>query len=154
MNNYPILSRGYQHTIDNTPIQDGKVRFAIDTGRVFLDVNSSRIEFTDFVKGLDYNEIINLKDPLRKIYLSKDTHEILEYDFSKEEWITYGARSINNIDLSCDESGNLILINGIKKVISLEYYQNKITSLEDRVSKLESILKQYTDNIDIIDDES
>ena len=42
--NYPIMSRGYQEKIDNTPIQDGKMRFGIDSGRLFIDTQNARIE--------------------------------------------------------------------------------------------------------------
>ena len=65
--NYPIMSRGYQKDIDNTPIVDGKLRFGIDTGRLFIDSKYARIEITDFVKGLTYDEIVSLKNPLPKI---------------------------------------------------------------------------------------
>ena len=59
--NYPIMSRGYQEKIDNTPIQDGKMRFGIDSGRLFIDTQNARIEITDFVK---VSRITNTNQPV------------------------------------------------------------------------------------------
>jgi hypothetical protein len=60
---YPIMTRGSQETIDSTSIESGKFRLAIDTHRLFLDINSStRIEITDFIKGFTYDEILAIED--------------------------------------------------------------------------------------------
>lgn len=88
---YPIMTRGYQETIDNTAIQDGKIRFAVDSGRLFFDVgNSLRIEVTDYIKGLTLSDIANLKNPLPKLYLTADTHQFYMYDRKKEQWFVCG----------------------------------------------------------------
>ena len=63
------LSRGTQSTIDATPIEDGKIRFSVDEARLFLDLGSERIEYTDFVKGLTQDEIFALESPLPKMYV-------------------------------------------------------------------------------------
>ena len=152
----PIMSRGYQSTIDNTPIENGKLRFAIDSARLFMDLENSRIEFTDFVKGLSYDEIISLDNPLRKIYLSSDTHQILSYDFYNEKWIVYGENSYNSniTDVSYNENnGNIIItINDqYTREIVNTFLVNKIKSMEDRISKLEKIIAKYEESIEIID---
>lgn len=152
----PIMSRGYQSSIDNTPIENGKLRFAIDSARLFMDLENSRIEFTDFVRGLTYNEIVSLSKPLRKIYLSSDTHQILSYDFYNEKWIVYGENSYNSniTDVSYNENnGNIIItINDrYTREIVNTFLVNKIKSMEDRISKLEKIIAKYEESIEIID---
>lgn len=101
------LTRGLQQSIDNTAITDGKLRFAVDTARLFLDLESERIEITDIIKGLTYSEIVALTKPLPKVYLSSDTHQILSYDYNNERWIVYGESAINKI--SYDNDGNTIV---------------------------------------------
>ena len=32
-----VLSKGRQSALDNTPIENEKLRFTVDTGRLFLD---------------------------------------------------------------------------------------------------------------------
>lgn len=152
----PIMSRGYQSSIDNTPIENGKLRFAIDSARLFMDLENSRIEFTDFVRGLTYNEIVSLSRPLGKIYLSSDTHQILSYDFYNEKWIVYGENSYNSniTDISYNENnGNIIItINDrYTREIVNTFLVDKIKSMEDRISKLEKIIAKYEESIKIID---
>ena len=84
--NYPIMSRGSQASIDNSPVQDGKLRFGIDSGRLFVDTQNARIEITDFVKGLTYDEMLALKNPLPKVYLASDTLNMYTYNASKDDW--------------------------------------------------------------------
>ena len=152
----PIMSRGYQSSIDNTPIENWKLRFAIDSAILFMDLENSRIEFTDFVRGLTYNEIVSLSKPLGKIYLSSDTHQILSYDFYNEKWIVYGENSYNSniTDVSYNENnGNIIItINDrYTREIVNTFLVDKIKSVEDRISKLEKIIAKYEESIEIID---
>lgn len=86
----PIMTRGSQNKIDNTPKQDGKVRFAPDSARLFIDYGTDRIEITDFVKGLTYSSIMNLTNPLPKVYLASDTHQPYMYNFQTHTWEVYG----------------------------------------------------------------
>ena len=87
---YPIMTRGSQSTIDSTSIEDGKLRFAIDTSRLFIDVRSSRIEITDYIKGFTYEEMLQLETPLPKIYMAKDTHQCYMYNYTTGEWEIWG----------------------------------------------------------------
>lgn len=87
------LKRGLQNSIDNHSLEDGKIYFSIDQGRIFTDTSNERIEFSDFIKGLTYNEIMNLETPLPKMYLSTDTRQLLAYDFTTEQWVAYSGGS-------------------------------------------------------------
>ena len=87
---YPIMTRGYQEKIDNTSVEDGKFRFAVDTDRLFIDVKNSRLEITDFIKGLTESEIKEIKNPLPKIYISSDTKHMFSYNYKTEEWEVFG----------------------------------------------------------------
>ena len=87
---YPIMTRGSQNTIDNTPIEDGKIRYAFDKNRLFIDVGNSRTEVTDFVYGFTYDEMTQLSNPLPKIYIDRETFRGYVYDFVNREWKPYG----------------------------------------------------------------
>ena len=41
------MTRGRRSTIDNLSVEDGKVRFAVDTHELFIDVKNTRIQITD-----------------------------------------------------------------------------------------------------------
>ena len=45
-----VLSKGKESSLDNLDIENGKLRFTTDTGRLFLDDDGKRIEITE--KGL------------------------------------------------------------------------------------------------------
>jgi hypothetical protein len=79
------LTRGIQSALDKTSIEDGKLRFTTDTGRLFLDNGSDRIEITDFIKGKTEEEILDIIAPLPKFYYANDTHAIFVHDGS--EWV-------------------------------------------------------------------
>ena len=86
-----VLSKGKQ---DNLPeIKNGMLRFTTDTGRIYLDENGERIEFTDFVKNKTKEQILAIENPLPKVYLASDTHEILIYDTTSQQWVNYGGGS-------------------------------------------------------------
>ncbi len=153
------LSRGLQSKIDSTSIEDGKIRFAIDTGRLFMDTASERIEFTDVVKGLKYSEIITLENPLPKVYLSSDSHQILSYDYTEEEWIIYGggiAPSFYVADLYYNDEGNTVLVygDGTEKIIKGGSEQAQIDALAKRVDELEKSLSKFTSSIEILQNQN
>ena len=88
---YPtMMTRGYQSKIDETSVEDGKWRFAVDSNRLFIDVHESRIEITDFIKGFTEEEIKAIETPLPKIYISSDTKHLFLYNFKNKEWEVYG----------------------------------------------------------------
>ena len=79
------LTRGIQSALDKTSIEDGKLRFTTDTGRLFLDNGLDRVEITDFVKGKTEEEIRDIIAPLPKFYFASDTKAILIYD--GDDWV-------------------------------------------------------------------
>lgn len=85
-----VLSKGKQ---DNLPgIEKGMLRFTTDTGRIYLDFDDDkRVEFTDFVKDKTKEQILAIENPLPKVYLATDTHEMLVYDTTSEQWVNYGG---------------------------------------------------------------
>ena len=130
----PFLSRGLQQTIDETEIKDGKILFAIDSARLFMDTKNGRIEITDVVKGLKYSEILALKSPLPKLYLSSDSHQLLLYDFKEEEWIVYSggiAPEKAVVDLRFEENGDIVLTNNTT-------WDGEHTSLKQTIAALVS----------------
>lgn len=82
-----ILTRGLESELPLN-VDDGKLRFTTDTGKIFLDCGSSRIEFTDFIKDKSEQQILQTQNPLPKIYLSNDTSKLFYYD---QSWKTINA---------------------------------------------------------------
>ena len=78
------IKRGLQSSIDN-----GKIYFSTDQLRIFMDTANERLEYSDFVNGLTHDEVISLKNPLPKMYLTTDTHEFLSFDFVAKRWVSY-----------------------------------------------------------------
>lgn len=119
------LSRGLQSVVDKTSIEDGKIRFAIDSARLFFDTKNERVEITDFVKGLTRNEILALESPLTKVYLPSDGHSLLVYDFYNEKWMDYSG-------------GN----------------EERISALEEKVVELQETLAKYERVIEILEQQN
>ena len=71
------LTRGLQASLANTPIEDGKLRYTIDTCRLymdFLDGNTlKRIRINDVEFGYTESQILALNSTSEKIYISSDT---------------------------------------------------------------------------------
>lgn len=81
------LTRGIQSALDKTSIDDGKLRFTIDTGRLYLDNEDNRIEITDFITEYTEEEILATLAPLPKFYFAKDTHSIFVYSINDDDWV-------------------------------------------------------------------
>ena len=146
------LSRGTQSTIDATPIEDGKIRFSVDEARLFLDLGSERIEYTDFVKGLTQDEIFALESPLPQMYLSSDTHQFMMYH--AEEWVVFGGATYDSSgqkvdetyikDIKYNDSGILVKTygNGTEEEISSSVaVANKIETLENKIEELTTAIE-------------
>ena len=106
-----ILTKGPESILPS--IEDGKLRFTTDTGRLFIDGDNTRTEITDFVKGLTEAEIKSQLAPLtNKIYIASDSNKMLYYN------ITNGWMNINsgNADYATN-AGNANTVNG-KTVLS------------------------------------
>ena len=75
------LTRGLEESLATTPIEDGKVRYTMDTGRCYLDFVdkngiAKRIRITDVEFNYTEAEILALRNPVQNIYISKDTAKL------------------------------------------------------------------------------
>ena len=99
-----IFTRGSQISLDSTttpvPIVDGTIRLTTDSQRLFIDLGTtSRLEVTDFVKGLTAQQILALNSPLDKIYLASDTFVLYYYNKLTNEWINLTTASLGELAL-------------------------------------------------------
>ena len=81
-----ILSKGLEANLPG--IEDGKLRFTTDTGRLFLDSGENRVEISDFVKDKTAQEIIQTEHPLPKFYLASDTNILYYFNNNTDQWNT------------------------------------------------------------------
>ena len=75
------LTRGLESSLDKTPIEDGKLRYTVDTGKCFLDYVGEdnipvRIRISDIVFGNTEVEIKAIVNPMQKLYISSDTAKV------------------------------------------------------------------------------
>jgi len=93
-----ILTKGPESALPST-VEDGKLRFTTDTGRLFVDGSgNTRTEVTDFVRGLTETEIKSQLAPLTsKVYIASDTGKLLIYNSTDDEWETLSkdAETVN-----------------------------------------------------------
>ena len=76
-----ILTKGLQSALGTQEIEDGVLRFTTDTGRLYLDNGTSeRIPISNVVTGMTEQQIINLQNPLDKLYVSSDTLKVFASD--------------------------------------------------------------------------
>ena len=59
-----VFTKGLQSALESTSIENGKLRFTVDSGRLYLDHNTSRIAISGVVTGFTDSEIRNLSTPL------------------------------------------------------------------------------------------
>ena len=72
------LTRGLEASLANTPIEDGKLRYTIDTGRCYLDYMNEnnelkRVRITDIEFDYTEDQILTMTNPVQNIYISSDT---------------------------------------------------------------------------------
>lgn len=72
------LTRGLEASLANTPIEDGKLRYTVDTGRCYLDYkddngNLKRIRITDVIFDYTEAQIHALSDYGQNLYIANDT---------------------------------------------------------------------------------
>lgn len=103
-----VLTKGNDSSLKSTPIEEGRLRFTLDTRRLFLDEASERLEITDFVKDLTEEQIRGTLAPLPKFYFSSDTHKILYY--INGEWMIIAEKNDEQqFALSRNDNGTLSL---------------------------------------------
>jgi hypothetical protein len=74
-----ILTKGLKSQLASTSIEDGKLRFCTDTGELFLDNGSSRVQICDINSGYTEQQLANILVPLPQVYLTSDTHRLYVY---------------------------------------------------------------------------
>ena len=72
------LTRGLEASLINTPVEDGKLRYTMDTGRCYLDYlneneEPKRVRITDVEFDYTEEQILAMNNPVQNIYISKDT---------------------------------------------------------------------------------
>lgn len=148
-----VLTRAIQRVIDHTPIEDGKLRFATDTGRLFVDFGSTtRIEIADFNKDYLESEIFRIENPTSKIYMARDTKRLYVFD---DDWVCVSdnvSRAENagtaqySYRAQADQYGNSIIAT-YATLHSPAFYGNPSTPNPDGSSETQitnvSFVKQY-----------
>lgn len=142
------LTRGTMEKIKIVPVEDGKLRFAADQGRIFLDLENERIEFTDIIQGMTSSEIRSLESPLPKLYLASDTFDLMFYH--REEWnyVCGGGYDKLNQEISSTYIKNiyynddmcLVFVRGDGTEITVpssDYIPETLNNLLDRLNYLE-----------------
>lgn len=78
-----MFYKGLEEAVLDSDIQNGKIKVATDTARIFVDFNGlGRIEFTDFVRSFSSSEIEGgtVENPITsKIYIANDTGHLYVY---------------------------------------------------------------------------
>ena len=78
-----MFYKGLEEAVLDSDIQNGKIKVATDTARIFVDFNGlGRIEFTDFVRSFSSSEIEGgtVESPITsKIYIANDTGHLYVY---------------------------------------------------------------------------
>jgi hypothetical protein len=78
-----ILTKGVSTSLDKTPIEDGKLRYCTDNGKVYLDQgvpgNGKRIALSDIIEGFTEAQIKANNYPLVKLYQASDTKHLFVY---------------------------------------------------------------------------
>lgn len=147
------LTRGTMEKIETVQIEDGKLRFAADQGRLFLDLQNERIEFTDIIRGMTSSEIRALESPLPKLYLASNTLDLMFYH--KGEWhcVCGGGYDLLDQEISStyikdvsyvteDTSLTLTYGNGTEKSVPL----SDLTSIIERLNYLEEKIEILEQN--------
>ena len=91
------LTKGTEDIISRTPVEPNKLRFTTDTGKLYLDTDGGRVEFTDIIDDLTDIQINLLEEYSDKIYLAKDTSRLYVYNRSKNQLIEI-ANTATNVD--------------------------------------------------------
>lgn len=74
-----------QKELENSPIKNGIFQYAWDTYKLFIDMDYKyRVEITDIVKDYNKADLAEIKNPLQKFYITKDTHELFIFT---DKWI-------------------------------------------------------------------
>lgn len=75
-----ILTKGLQSSLNNTSVENGKLRFVTDAGRLYLDDSNSRKEISNVVTGMTEAQILGQLVYLPKLYMASDTLHLFASD--------------------------------------------------------------------------
>ena len=75
-----ILTKGLQSSLNNTSVENGKLRFVTDAGRLYLDDSNSRKEISNVVTGMTEAQILGQLIYLPKLYMASDTLHLFASD--------------------------------------------------------------------------
>ena len=118
-----LLTRGTSANLVNTSIEDGKIRFTTDNGKMYVDyVNgalSKRFPITDVIMGNTEAQILNLQNPDDKLYVASDTNKILFYESSAWESVVSSTPVMTYNEY--DQLPESKLTDGILRYISDSY---------------------------------
>ena len=92
-----ILTKGIQSSLESTKVEDGKLRYTIDTGNLYLDNGSTRVKISDIIMGMTENEIADIIALLPKLYLAADTCILYTHDPEKG-WIDFSGVRLNRTE--------------------------------------------------------
>lgn len=71
--------------LDMAPIKNGIFQYSWDNYQLYIDMDYKyRVEITDIVKDYNKGDLATIKNPLQKIYITKDTNEVYIYT---NKWI-------------------------------------------------------------------
>ena len=100
-----ILTKGLKSALATTEVENGKLRFATDTGELFLDDNNSRTKISDIIDTYTEAQIFQILAPLPKIYLSSDTHKM----YVNVSGVWYDISAIDLSEVSSSETTNNVI---------------------------------------------
>lgn len=113
-----ILTKGLQSSLATTEIEDGKLRFTYDTGKLFLDIvnpsedpsyTGERIRISDIEFGYTEAQLLDiLFVPLgNKLYIASDTGRAMVY--ISGNWIDIGPVSIEASGKTSSDNNDLVI---------------------------------------------
>lgn len=95
-----IFTRGPQAAVNATAVDDGKIRVATDSKRLFFDFGSSRIEISDLVWDYTHNQLTTntgITNPqVSKLYLASDTRHAFVYNDTISSFVDITNFTVDN----------------------------------------------------------
>lgn len=91
---WPKWKRGNESNLSTTAISNGQILVTIDSGRMFIDIDNSRIEISDVIRKTE-SEILAILAPLQKLYLATDTGAL--YYHNGTDWVKINSDTASKI---------------------------------------------------------
>ena len=106
------LTKGTRTAINNTAVDNGKLRVATDTAELFFDLENTRLQITDFVTNFTEAQITggSVNNPnIYKFYMASDSFRIYRYNTTSSRFVeitNFKVSSATNADN--DKNGDRI----------------------------------------------